>query len=395
MTLPHDWSIEGPFDRQNPTGGAGAFLPAGVGWYRKRFTLSSDYSRRRVFVEFDGVMANSEVWINGFHLGKRPYGYVSFRYELTGHVKFGRDGNLLAVRADNSQQPASRWYAGAGIYRHVRLVLEDAVHLEADSLFVTTPKIEPAQATVHVAGSVVNQSEAARTITVEISILGPHGKTVKTGEAQSLTAPAGKSAGFQQDLVIQKPELWDLDHPSLYGALVKVKAGKDTLDDTVAPFGIREFHFDADTGFWLNGRNFKLKGVCLHGEGGAVGAAVPLRVWERRLEQLRQIGVNAIRTAHNPPAPEFLDLCDRMGFLVMDEMFDCWTVAKNPYDYHLYFRDWSHEDTRDTVRATAIIPASSSTARATRFTTRPRPSWPTESLPGWWRCSMRPTPPAR
>ncbi len=350
LNLPHDWSIEGPFDRQNPTRGAGAFLPAGIGWYRKRFTLTPDQARRRVWVEFDGVMANSDVWINGFHLGRRPYGYVSFRYDLTGHLSPGREANLLAVRADNSQQPASRWYAGAGIYRHVRLVLADPVHIEPDSLFVTTPRIETAQATVHVAGSVVNQSDAPRTVSIEVAILGPNGKTVKTSDPRTLLIPPAASADFQQDVVIQKPELWDLDHPALYGALVKVRAGKDTLDDDVAPFGIREFHFDAATGFWLNGRNFKLKGVCLHPEAGAVGTAVPLRVWARRLEQLRRIGVNAIRVAHNPPAPEFLDLCDRMGFLVMDEMFDCWTVAKNPYDYHLYFREWSHIDTRDTVR---------------------------------------------
>jgi len=350
LNLPHDWSIEGPFDQANPTGAAGAFLPAAIGWYRKRFTLSADQLRRRVFIEFDGVMANSDVWINGFHLGRRPYGYVSFRYELTGHLNAGKDANVLAVRADNFQQPASRWYAGAGIYRHVRLVLTDPVHVEADSVFVTTPRIDTEQATVHVAGSVINQSDAPRTVSVEIAILGPNGKTVKTGDAQTLTIAAANSAGFQRDLAIEKPEIWDLKHPSLYDALVKVKAAKDTLDDRVTTFGIREFHFDADTGFWLNGRNFKLKGVCLHGDGGAVGTAVPLRVWERRLEQLRRIGVNAIRTAHNPPAPEFLDLCDRMGFLVMDELFDTWTVAKNPYDYHLDFRDWAHTDAGDTVR---------------------------------------------
>lgn len=350
VNLPHDWSIEGPFDRQNPTGAAGAFLPAGIGWYRKHFTLTADQARRRVFVEFDGVMANSDVWINGFHLGRRPYGYVSFRYELTGHLNPGKDANVLAVRADNSQQPASRWYSGAGIYRHVRLVLADPVHIEPDSLFVTTPKIETAQATVHVAGTLVNQSDAARTVSVVVEILAPNGMSVKKADPQNMAVAAGKPAEFQQDVAIPKPELWDLDHPQLYSALVKVKAAKDTLDEDVAAFGIREFHFDAATGFWLNGRNFKLKGVGLHGDGGAVGTAVPLRVWERRLEQLRRIGVNAVRTAHNPPAPEFLDLCDRMGFLVMDEMFDSWTVAKNPYDYHLYFRDWSHEDARDTVR---------------------------------------------
>ena len=350
VALPHDWSIEGPFDRQNATGAAGAFLPAGVGWYRKHFSLTADQARRRVFVEFDGVMGNSEVWINGFRLGQRPYGYVSFRYELSGHITGGRDANVLAVRADNSRQPASRWYAGAGIYRHVRLVVEDAVHIEPDSVFITTPKIAAGEATVHVAGTVANQADLSRTVSVEIAILGPNGKTVKSGDAVNVTVAAGKSADFQQDLAIPKPEIWNLDHPSLYGALLKVKAAKETLDEQVTPFGIREFHFDAATGFWLNGRNFKLKGVCLHGDGGALGTAVSLRVWERRLEQLRQIGVNAIRTAHHPPAPEFLDLCDRMGFVVMDEMFDCWTVAKNPYDYHLFFRQWSHIDTRDTVR---------------------------------------------
>jgi len=350
VNLPHDWSIEGPFDRENPTGAAGAFLPAGIGWYRKRFSLTPDQARRRVFIEFDGVMANSEVWINGFHLGRRPYGYVSFRYELTGHLIPGKDGNVLAVRVDNSRQPASRWYAGAGIYRHVRLVLADPVHIDLDSVFVTTPKIETEEATVRIAGIVVNQSDMPRTVSIEIAILGPNGRTTKTADPRSLTVAAGQSADFQQDFVILKPDLWNLDHPALYGALVKIRAAKDTLDDSVTPFGIREFHFDAATGFWLNGRNFKIKGVCLHGDGGALGTAVPLRVWERRLDQLRQIGVNAIRTAHNPPAPEFLDLCDRMGFLVMDEMFDCWTVAKNPYDYHLYFRDWSSIDTRDSVR---------------------------------------------
>src|SRR5439155_22715285 len=165
------------------------------------------------------------------------------------------------------------------------------------------------------------------------------------------TITPGKSAAFEQDLEMTTPELWDLDRPALYLARVEVRSGNGMpLDDETVLFGIREFHFDPDTGFWLNGRNLKIKGVCLHHDGGAFGAAVPLGVWRYRLERLKQIGVNAIRTAHSPPAPELLDLCDQMGFLVMDEMFDCWTVAKNPYDYHLYFRDWSHTDTLDTVR---------------------------------------------
>ncbi|HEX8142504.1 MAG TPA: glycoside hydrolase family 2 TIM barrel-domain containing protein [Pyrinomonadaceae bacterium] len=351
LDVPHDWSIEGPFDENNPTGGAGGFLPAGVGWYRKEFTLPAGNAAKRVFIEFDGVMANSDVWINGFHLGKRPYGYVSFRYELTGHLNFGDSKrNVLAVRADNSGQPASRWYTGAGIYRHVRLVVTDPVHIEHWATFITTPKVAADQATVHVQSTVVNQSETSRSVTLQLTVIGPDGRAVQTAETRQQTIAAGKSADFQQDLNVKSPQLWNLDQPHLYSVVSRVRSGSTMLDDETTAFGIREFHFDAPTGFWLNGRNFKIKGVCLHHDASAFGAAVPLRAWERRLEALRALGVNAIRTAHNPPAPEFLDLCDRMGFLVMDELFDAWTVAKNPFDYHLYFREWSGIDVRDTVR---------------------------------------------
>ncbi len=345
VSLPHDWGIEGPFDEKAPARGAGAFLPAGVGWYRKHFGLPADAASRRVFVEFDCVMANSEVWINGFSLGKRPNGYVSFRYELTGHLKSGGKENVLAVRADNEKQPASRWYAGAGINRHVRLLIMDAVHLEQWATFVTTPKVTADEATVHMQTTVVNQSSVTRTVTVNFSLgLGIFPLS------RPQTIPSGKSADFQLEISFANPKQWSLETPNLYGAVVKVLDGHEVLDDETIPFGIREANFEADTGFWLNGKNFKIKGVCLHGDGGAVGTAVPLRVWERRLEALKRIGVNGIRTAHNPPDPAFLDLCDRMGFVVMDEMFDQWTVAKNPYDYHLYFLEWSQIDTRDTVR---------------------------------------------
>jgi beta-galactosidase len=351
LDVPHDWSIEGPFDKDNPTGGAGGFLPAGVGWYRKHFTLPATHNKRRVFIEFDGVMANSDVWINGFHLGKRPYGYVSFIYELTGHLDFGNGKpNVLAVRADNSGQPASRWYTGAGIYRHVRLITVNPVYMERWATFITTPKVAADQATVHVASKVVNQSDAPQSVTVQVTLFGPDGRAVQTAETKPQSIAAGGSADFQQDLFVRSPQIWNLDHPYLYKAVTRVRDKGTTLDDETTPFGIREFHFDAATGFWLNGHNFKIKGVCLHHDASAFGAAVPLRAWERRLETLKALGVNAIRTAHNPPSPEFLDLCDRMGFLVMDELFDAWTVAKNPYDYHLYFREWSQRDLRDTVR---------------------------------------------
>jgi beta-galactosidase len=343
VNVPHDWSIEGPFDSKNATAGAGAFLPAGVGWYRKHFTVPAADASKRVFIDFDGVMANSDVWINGAHLGKRPYGYVSFRYDLTDHVLFGKP-NIIAVRADNSAQPASRWYTGAGIYRHVRLVVANPVHLEQWSTFVTTQ-----DRSVHIATSVVNQSRADRAVSVSIVLAGPGPRIAGNGTPEE-SVPAGASVEFTRDIKVNSADLWNLDHPALYTATVKVFEGSTLLDEETVHFGIRDFKFDAATGFWLNGKNFKIKGIGLHADGGAMGAAIPLRVWERRLERLKELGVNAIRTAHNPVAPEFLDLCDRMGFLVMDEMFDCWTIAKNPADYHLYFRDWSHRDTADTVR---------------------------------------------
>jgi beta-galactosidase len=343
VRVPHDWSIEGPFDEKNPTGQGGAFLPAGVGWYRKHFTVAKDQSARRVFIEFDGVMANSEVWINGVSVGKRPYGYIGFQYDLTPHIKFGPD-NVIAVRADNSQQPASRWAAGAGINRHVRLVMTDPVHIDQWSTFVSTSNDK-----VKVRTFVANES-APRSLDVAVALIDPQGHAAKPVRAGQQMVAGRARARFELEIPVANPERWSLERPALYQAVVRVMDGFRELDQETITFGIRDARFDPDTGFWLNGKNFKIKGVCLHQDGGAVGNAVPLGVWERRLTILKQIGVNAIRTAHNPPAPEFLDLCDRMGLLVMDEMFDQWTVAKNPYDYHVYFREWSHRDTADAVR---------------------------------------------
>jgi len=303
LNVPHDWSIEGPFDQKNPAGGAGGWLPAGIGWYRKHFTLPADYAKRRVFVEFDGVMANSEVWINGFRLGKRPYGYVSFRYELTGHVTFGaQNPNVLAVRADNSGQPASRWYAGAGIYRHVRLLVTDAVHLDQWATFVTTPQVadwpsrgarpnhrrQPVRCGPH--GDV--RSRHPR----------PDGKTVKIAETKPQAVAAGKSVDFEQEISVKSPDIWNLDHPALYRAAVSVRAGKTILDDEVVPSAFASFISMSATGFWLNGKNFKLKGVCLHHEWAAARWARPSRCafGERRLEELKKLGVNAIRTGAQP-----------------------------------------------------------------------------------------------
>jgi beta-galactosidase len=351
LDVPHDWSIEGPFDQNNKTGSGGGYLPAGIGWYRKSFTLPENFASRRVFMEFDGVMANSDVWINGFHLGKRPYGYISFSYELTGHLNFGdHKSNVIAVRADNSLQPASRWYTGAGIYRHVRLVALNPVHIEHWGVYITTPEVSSAKASVKIQTTLINQSEVTQKITLQTSLVAPDGKTIASDESEQ-SLQAGKNLTVEQDIVVNNPQLWNIDQPNLYKAVSKVLANKKVTDNEITSFGIRESKFEAATGFWLNGKNMKLKGVCLHHDGGAVGTAVPLRVWERRLELLKQFGVNAIRTSHNPVAPEFLDLCDRLGFLVMDESFDTWAAKKSPADfgYQLYFKDWWEADTRDMI----------------------------------------------
>ena len=358
LDVPHDWSIEGPFSKTNKTGGAGAWLPSGVGWYRKQFILPAEQNGKRVCVEFDGVMQNSEVWINGVSLGKRPNGYVSFSYDLTSYIKSGKgETNVIAVRADTSAQPASRWYSGAGIYRHVRLRITAAVHLEPYSLFVTTPVIQSNSATIHVEARVVNDSSETRKLTVMAKINSPlgsaaNGVTAIAGYVDPISVAAGKSMNVKLDVPISwtTTRLWSLEKPELHEALITVREDEKVLDEETINFGVREARFDSTNGFVLNGKKVVIKGVCLHHEGGAFGAAVPNGVWEQRLKALRELGVNAIRTAHNPSSPDFLDLCDRMGFLVMDEFFDCWTVKKNPYDYALFFNEWSKRDAADTVR---------------------------------------------
>ena len=345
VDVPHDWSISGNFERDAPTTGAGAWLPSGVVWYRKKLELPADLGDRRVWVEFDGVMADSEVWLNGKSLGKRPNGYVSFRHDLTAGL--GKE-NVLVVKADTSAQPASRWYTGAGIYRHVRVVIADPVHVAPWGVFVSTPEAGASKAVVKIGTMVVNSTAKDRKLTVRSVVTGPAGKELGKVESGHSVA-ADQSANLSQELTITSPELWDLETPCLHQLVTTVLADGKVLDEVRTSFGIRRAEFTTDQGFKLNGKVVKLKGVCLHHDGGAVGAAVPLGVWERRLTKLRELGVNAIRTAHNPVAPEFLDLCDRMGFLVMDEFFDCWTKGKNKHDYHLHFRKWAHTDLRDGI----------------------------------------------
>ncbi|KQM77204.1 glycoside hydrolase family 2 [Pedobacter sp. Leaf216] len=351
LNVPHDWSIEGAYDKANLTARGGGYLPSGIGWYRKSFNLDESFAKKKVTIEFDGVMANSEVWINGFYLGKRPYGYISFSYDLSKHLNFGKGKtNVIAVKADNTVQPASRYYTGAGIYRHVRLVATDAVHIADWGVYITTPDATAQKATVKVKTNVLNESGQSAQVMVETSVLDATGKVVKTAQSKQTIAP-GKNASVEESIVVANPKLWNLETPDLYQTLTKVTLNGKVVDDQLNRFGIRAFRFDAATGFWLNGKNFKLKGACLHHDGGAVGAAVPLSVWKFRLARLKEVGINAIRTAHNPVAPEFLDLCDHMGFLVMDETFDTWNSAKNNGEkgYNRFFTEWWERDTRDMV----------------------------------------------
>lgn len=354
VDVPHDWSILGAVDHNALSGRGGGFLPSGVGFYRKHFSLDDADAQKRVFIQFDGVMANSDVWINGFHLGKRPYGYISFNYELTNHLNFGKGKtNVIAVQADNSLQPASRYYTGAGIYRHVHLIVTDPLHIDNWGVYITTPKVSAENATVHVKTVVFNQSHETQIFAVRVNILDAAGKNALSGiyDPMSYTVPSGQTITVDDEYDVDNPQLWSTDNPVLYKAITKVFVGGKVVDEQTNTFGIRDIKFDAAQGFLLNGKKVMIKGVCLHHDGGAVGAAVPLRVWERRLELLKQIGVNGIRTSHNPVAPEFLDLCDRMGFLVMDENLDTWEAKKQHAEngYGQFFKEWWDKDTRDMV----------------------------------------------
>jgi beta-galactosidase len=344
VDLPHDWSIEGPYDSAAATTGRGGYLPTGIGWYRRSFTPRAPRGSR-VTIEFDGVYQNSDVWINGHHLGHRPNGYVSFVYDLTPYLV--RGANVVAVRVDNSDQPNSRWYSGSGIYRHVWLTVTNPLHVAPWGTYVTTPEVDSTAARVTVRMHLLNDGSGARRGTLRIAVLDSTAAEVARADAPYSVA-SGAAADLVQQLRVTAPALWSLDAPTLYTLRTAVLDANDrVVDETSTPFGIRSIAYDADLGFLLNGKRVKMLGVNLHHDGGPVGAAVPEAVWERRLHLLKDMGVNAIRTSHNQPAPEFLDLCDRLGLLVMDEAFDEWTHGKVDWGYHRYFAEWSERDLVD------------------------------------------------
>ncbi|MGA9407575.1 MAG: beta-galactosidase GalB [Bacteroidota bacterium] len=348
LDLPHDWSIEGEFNKDNPATPGGGALPGGIGWYRKSFSIPESDSGKLLFIDFDGIYRNSEVWINGHYLGKRPYGYSSFRYELTPYLIYGNDENMIAVKVDNSQQPNSRWYSGSGIYRNVWLVTTEKIYIDHWGTHITTPEVTEQSAKISIQIKIKNRSGQAQTVSIKTTVLDNDGKNVAEAESEDVL-PNDSVSEISQDVAVKNPLLWTLEDPRLYKAVTMIVSNGNECDDYETSFGIRTFAFDVDKGFFLNGKRVKIDGVCDHHDLGCLGSAVNKRALERQLEILKGMGCNAIRTSHNPPAPELLDLCDRMGFIVMDEAFDMWKKKKTEFDYSLDWDQWHRQDLTDMV----------------------------------------------
>ncbi len=348
LSLPHDWAVEGDFNRLNPSGTGGGALPGGIGWYRKHFRMDGKQRGKAVHIDFDGVYMNSTVWINGVELGTRPYGYISFSYDLTPHINWDGD-NVIAVRVNNSDQPNSRWYSGCGIYRNVWLRIQNPAHIaqwgvfarnEGDSLIRVTTEAE------------VPEGFPVGTAEILAELFDAEGRKVSSSRSP-LERPDGTAEGrgiCEQTLPVEEAELWSTDNPYLYKLRICLLDKGKPCDVQEIATGIRTFEFDAETGFYLNGKPMKISGVCLHHDLGALGAAFNVSASERQLRIMKEMGVNAVRCSHNPPAPEFLDLCDRMGFLVMDEPFDMWRQRKTERDYARFFDKWHERDLEDHIR---------------------------------------------
>ena len=348
LDLPHDWAIEGDFDEHNPSGTGGGALPGGIGWYRKTFKADKK-DRGQVFtIEFDGVYMNSSVYINGHLLGTRPYGYISFSYDITPYINWDGE-NVIAVKVDNSDQPNSRWYSGCGIYRDVRLVKLNPVHVPQWGTYVTSTVNSDGTATVHIEADARNLGSTTVMATVRHTITDDKGKKVSTIESSPERLNASGGAKPQLEIKVSNPVLWSLENPYLYTLVTEIIVDGKSVDRYETPFGIRTIEFRADSGFYLNGEHVRINGVCNHHDLGCLGAATNERAIERQLQILKEMGCNGIRCSHNPPSPILLDLCDRMGFLVMDEAFDMWRRRKTDRDYARFFDDWYERDLTDLV----------------------------------------------
>ena len=342
VDLPHNWSIEGAPSEKNLTGAGGGFFPADVGWYRKTFTAPPDWKGKQVSVEFDGVASNATVYLNGRKLGIHPYAYTSFRFDLTPGLDFSK-ANVLAVRVDCSQQPSSRWYSGSGIYRHVRIVVTEPIHVAPWGVFVSTPDATSESATVIVRTQLENDSAKPTEITVRTTLLSATGEPAAKDQSQ-LRIAEGSHDETTMKIALASPKLWSPESPTLYRAVTEVMQGGKVVDRVESSFGVRSLAWSADKGLVLNGQSIKLVGGSVHHDNGPLGAAAFDRAEERRVELLKAAGYNAVRTAHNPPSPAFLDACDRIGILVLDEPFDVWKAHKVKFDYAGYFDQWWKQD---------------------------------------------------
>ena len=346
LDLPHDWAVEGDFSQANPSGVTGGALPGGVGWYRKTFIIDAADEGKRVSVLFEGSYMNTEVFVNGRPLGVRPYGYVSFGYDITPYIKWGGE-NVVAVRVDNSEQPNSRWYSGCGIYRSVYLVKTAPLHIARWGTYAYSV-VTGGNADLNVETTVENDTEKDAGIEIGLKLLDAGGETVAAVKYPAV-AEAEKQTMSSTMLSVGNPHLWDTASPYLYRLVTDIYHSGNVIDSDTVRIGFRTIAFDAEKGFFLNGRNMKINGVCLHHDHGCLGAAFNRRAMQRQLQMMKDMGCNAIRCSHNPPSPEMLDLCDEMGLLVMDEAFDMWRKKKTAHDYARYFDEWHERDLRDFV----------------------------------------------
>jgi len=349
LNLPHDWSIEFPFNRNSAAKGGGGYLDGGTGWYRKTFLLPQSYTGKRITIQFEGVYMNSTVWINGHLLGTRPYGYSTFEYDLTPYINTGTTKNVIAVKVENIQ-PTSRWYSGSGIYRNVWLTATDPVHIAYCGTYITTPLVSQAFATVTAKTRIQNHSATAKIVSVITSIYDQSWKLITTNVSKPIPLVVNADSSYTYNCKITNPALWSLTNPNLYKIRTQIVDNNQVLDNFLTTFGIRTISMNPNSGFWLNGKNVKLLGVCQHHDLGSLGAAQNYRALERQVEILKSFGCNAIRTSHNPPAPALLEICDRLGLVVMDEAFDCWAKSKSSNDYGQYFNTWAQQDVQDWIR---------------------------------------------
>ncbi len=346
LDLPHDWAIEGPFDEKH-NARCGGLPYTGTGWYRKDFTLPAGTENKVVNVIFDGAMNDAHVWVNGEFVGNRPYGYISFNYDISKYLKHDGSENVIAVRL-NPKDLSSRWYPGAGIYRNVWLSIDEPVHIPTWGTFVSTPSVTKDKATVETETEVKNTSNKEEKVTLKYKVYSPD-KELIVENSSEVIVPAGETGLASTWMDVMEPQRWDINTPYLYNLVTQIYVDGHMTDESETPFGIRSARFDTK-GFYLNGRRVQLNGVCLHHDNGPLGSAVYERADERKLEIMKSMGVNAIRTSHNPQSPEFLSLCDKLGLVVLDEVFDGWKMNKTENDYGLHFDQWSDIDMTSVIR---------------------------------------------